>query len=74
MLSDTYNAGSSWVPLKAKEDSYAVITGYASYLTATALQHLFSRHPSHITTLLLRPVLYLNRFPLVGQKESAVEL
>ena len=27
MLADTYNAGSTWLPLRAKNDSYAVITG-----------------------------------------------
>ena len=27
MLADTYNAGSSWLPLRARNDSYAVITG-----------------------------------------------
>jgi len=27
MLADTYNAGSSWLPLKAGNDSYAMVTG-----------------------------------------------
>jgi hypothetical protein len=27
MLLDTYNAGSSWLPLAARDDAYAVITG-----------------------------------------------
>ena len=32
MLADTYNAGSSWLPLKAGNDSYAMVTG-ARYVT-----------------------------------------
>jgi hypothetical protein len=30
MLLDTYNAGSSWLPLAARDDAYAVITGLDS--------------------------------------------
>lgn len=44
MLSDTYNAGSSWVPLRAKEDSYAVITGYAYNLPLYALYCIPLQH------------------------------
>jgi hypothetical protein len=47
MLSDTYNAGSSWVPLRAKEDSYAVITGCAFYVPLYAPCHALQSTSFH---------------------------
>lgn len=42
MFRDTYCAGSSWLPLEAKDDSYAVITGATSGLGRAFAQLLYS--------------------------------
>ena len=43
MFRDTFCAGSSWLPLEAKEDSYAVITGATSGLGRAFASLLYSR-------------------------------
>jgi len=43
MFRDTYCAGSSWLPLEAKEDSYAVVTGATSGLGRAFAELLYSR-------------------------------
>lgn len=43
MFRDTFCAGSSWLPLEAKEDSYAVITGATSGLGRAFASLLYAR-------------------------------
>ena len=43
MFRDTYSAGSSWLPLESREDSYAVVTGATSGLGRAFAQLLYAQ-------------------------------